>query len=62
MPSTDRHARSGWTVLYDSDCGFCRWSLAMILSADRRHALRLLTSRAKRRASHKIESRAAEMR
>lgn len=29
-----------WTVLYDADCGFCRWSLGMILRADRRHRLR----------------------
>jgi predicted DCC family thiol-disulfide oxidoreductase YuxK len=29
-----------WTVLYDADCGFCRWSLAMILRADRRRRLR----------------------
>ncbi len=24
------------TVIYDSDCGFCRWSLALLLSWDRR--------------------------
>jgi predicted DCC family thiol-disulfide oxidoreductase YuxK len=23
------------TVIYDSDCGFCRWSLALLLSWDR---------------------------
>jgi predicted DCC family thiol-disulfide oxidoreductase YuxK len=28
------------TVLYDSDCGFCRWSLAKLLRWDRRGALR----------------------
>jgi predicted DCC family thiol-disulfide oxidoreductase YuxK len=22
------------TVIYDADCGFCRWSLALLLSAD----------------------------
>jgi predicted DCC family thiol-disulfide oxidoreductase YuxK len=27
-------------VLYDADCGFCRWSLAKILAWDRRGALR----------------------
>ena len=27
-------------VLYDRDCGFCRWSLARLLSWDRRRALR----------------------
>jgi predicted DCC family thiol-disulfide oxidoreductase YuxK len=30
------------TVLYDSDCGFCRWSLAKLLRWDRRRALRPL--------------------
>ena len=30
-----RHA-----VLYDRDCGFCRWALGWILRWDRRHALR----------------------
>ena len=29
-----------WPVLYDEDCGFCRWSLDKILLWDRRHALR----------------------
>jgi predicted DCC family thiol-disulfide oxidoreductase YuxK len=28
------------TVLYDADCGFCRWSLAKLLRWDRRRALR----------------------
>jgi predicted DCC family thiol-disulfide oxidoreductase YuxK len=28
------------TLLYDADCGFCRWSLAKILAWDRRRALR----------------------
>jgi predicted DCC family thiol-disulfide oxidoreductase YuxK len=27
------------TVLYDRDCGFCRWSMARILAWDRRDAL-----------------------
>jgi predicted DCC family thiol-disulfide oxidoreductase YuxK len=31
---------SRWVVLYDSDCGFCRWSLAQLLALDRRDALR----------------------
>jgi predicted DCC family thiol-disulfide oxidoreductase YuxK len=25
-----------WVVLYDDDCGFCRWSLSWALRADRR--------------------------
>ena len=28
------------TVLYDVDCGFCRWALAQVLAWDRRRALR----------------------
>ena len=27
-------------MLYDRDCGFCRWSLAQLLALDRRSALR----------------------
>jgi predicted DCC family thiol-disulfide oxidoreductase YuxK len=29
-----------WTVLYDADCGFCRWSLGQLLAVDRRRCLR----------------------
>ena len=28
------------SILYDSDCGFCRWSLAQLLRLDRRSRLR----------------------
>jgi predicted DCC family thiol-disulfide oxidoreductase YuxK len=28
-----------WVVLYDEDCGFCRWSLDKLLAWDRRRAL-----------------------
>jgi predicted DCC family thiol-disulfide oxidoreductase YuxK len=28
------------TLLYDSDCGFCRWCLGKVLAWDRRHLLR----------------------
>jgi len=28
------------TLLYDSDCGFCRWSLGKVLAWDRRERLR----------------------
>jgi predicted DCC family thiol-disulfide oxidoreductase YuxK len=28
------------TILYDADCGFCRWCLAKVLAWDRRGALR----------------------
>src|SRR6201987_5089463 len=40
MIPTGMSARSySWAVLYDSDCGFCRWSLALVLRADRRRLL-----------------------
>jgi predicted DCC family thiol-disulfide oxidoreductase YuxK len=29
-----------WSVLYDADCGFCRWSLAGVLALDRVHRIR----------------------
>src|ERR1700730_5258081 len=33
----DATAEKGeWIVLYDGDCGFCRWSLAKLLALDRR--------------------------
>jgi predicted DCC family thiol-disulfide oxidoreductase YuxK len=42
-------ARSGasadterWTVLYDADCGFCKWTLAWLLRWDRAARLRPL--------------------
>jgi predicted DCC family thiol-disulfide oxidoreductase YuxK len=28
------------SILYDADCGFCRWSLAQLLRLDRRNRLR----------------------
>jgi len=31
-----------WTAIYDANCGFCRWSLALLLSADRDRRLRPL--------------------
>lgn len=34
-----------WTILYDEDCGFCRWSLAQVLALDRRARLRPLPLR-----------------
>ena len=30
------------TLLYDADCGFCRWSAAKVIAWDRRAALRLV--------------------
>jgi predicted DCC family thiol-disulfide oxidoreductase YuxK len=29
-----------WTVIYDRDCGFCRWSLARVLALDSERRLR----------------------
>ncbi len=40
MSPTPRTASESWTVLYDRDCGFCRWSLGVLLRADRRRRLR----------------------
>ncbi|MDQ6731558.1 MAG: DCC1-like thiol-disulfide oxidoreductase family protein [Actinomycetota bacterium] len=37
MASPNRH-----TVIYDADCGFCRWCLGLLVRADRGHRLRPL--------------------
>lgn len=29
-----------WIVLYDEDCGFCRWGVDLLLRLDGRHALK----------------------
>jgi predicted DCC family thiol-disulfide oxidoreductase YuxK len=29
----------GWILLYDEDCGFCRWGVDRLLRLDRRHEL-----------------------
>jgi predicted DCC family thiol-disulfide oxidoreductase YuxK len=29
-----------WILIYDADCGFCRWSLARVLALDRARRLR----------------------
>ena len=34
------------TVVYDDDCGFCRWSAERLRTWDRRRALRFVTLRA----------------
>jgi predicted DCC family thiol-disulfide oxidoreductase YuxK len=31
---------SAWTVIYDADCGFCNWLLALLLRWDRQELLR----------------------
>jgi predicted DCC family thiol-disulfide oxidoreductase YuxK len=35
------------TLLYDSDCGFCRWSLGKVLAWDRRRRIRPLSLQSK---------------
>jgi len=32
-------APGGWRILYDDDCGFCKWSLNKVLAWDRRRRL-----------------------
>jgi predicted DCC family thiol-disulfide oxidoreductase YuxK len=36
----ERRSPASGIILYDDDCGFCRWSLAKLLAWDRRMALR----------------------
>ena len=33
-------SEAAWPVLYDEDCGFCKWSLNKVLAWDRRRRLR----------------------
>jgi predicted DCC family thiol-disulfide oxidoreductase YuxK len=40
IPSDMARDPNEWLVLYDADCGFCRWSLARLLWLDRAHRLR----------------------
>jgi predicted DCC family thiol-disulfide oxidoreductase YuxK len=40
MPIGMARDPNAWTLLYDPDCGFCRWSLAQLLAVDRYSALR----------------------
>jgi len=35
-----------WTLLYDADCGFCRWALASLLALDRDTLVRPLALQA----------------
>ncbi|MGH2671467.1 MAG: thiol-disulfide oxidoreductase DCC family protein [Actinomycetota bacterium] len=32
----------GWIVLYDEDCGFCRWGVDLLLRLDRRQTLEVV--------------------
>jgi predicted DCC family thiol-disulfide oxidoreductase YuxK len=40
MPIDMARDPTPWILLYDPDCGFCRWSLAWVLRADRSKRLR----------------------
>jgi acetyl esterase len=49
MAADDVNLDTPWTVLYDSDCSFCKSSLALLLQLDRRrrlHPLALATREA----------------
>jgi predicted DCC family thiol-disulfide oxidoreductase YuxK len=39
MTSLGPDRPASFTVLYDADCGFCRWSLSLVLALDRRRRL-----------------------
>jgi predicted DCC family thiol-disulfide oxidoreductase YuxK len=36
---TDAPEPRAWTVIYDADCGFCRWLLSLVLTADHQRRL-----------------------
>jgi predicted DCC family thiol-disulfide oxidoreductase YuxK len=40
MPIDMARDPTEWLLLYDPDCGFCRWSLGWVLAADRSRRLR----------------------
>jgi predicted DCC family thiol-disulfide oxidoreductase YuxK len=40
MPTDMARDPTEWILLYDADCGFCRWSLGWVLAADRGRAVR----------------------
>lgn len=40
MPDLPGESAERWTVLYDADCGFCKWLLAALLRWDRAARLR----------------------
>lgn len=42
MTTAPSNYDASWTVLYDSECGFCKSSLALLLKLDRAHRLRPL--------------------
>ena len=40
MPIDMPRDANAWVLLYDRDCGLCRWSLAQVLARDSEHRLR----------------------
>jgi predicted DCC family thiol-disulfide oxidoreductase YuxK len=42
IPTDMARDATRWTVLYDRDCGWCKWSLASLLTRDRERRLRPL--------------------
>jgi predicted DCC family thiol-disulfide oxidoreductase YuxK len=40
MPMDMARDPTEWILLYDPDCGFCRWSLGWVLAADRTRRVR----------------------
>ncbi len=42
IPTGMRRDGTEWLLLYDADCGFCRWSLGLVLRGDRRSDIRPL--------------------
>jgi predicted DCC family thiol-disulfide oxidoreductase YuxK len=40
MSETSSPTMSRTILIYDSDCGFCRWCLGKVLAWDRRHTIR----------------------
>jgi predicted DCC family thiol-disulfide oxidoreductase YuxK len=40
IPTDMRRDATEWILLYDADCGVCRWLLALVLRADRHRRLR----------------------
>ena len=47
IASRARFEMASATLLYDSDCGFCRWSLGRVLAWDRRARLRPVSLQSK---------------
>ena len=42
IPTDMARDATPWLLLYDEDCGFCRWSLSWVLRADRRRRVEVV--------------------